>query len=145
MMTKLQNLLVGTAMGVFLAVPAMAQVTSDTTNITAQVGVTAVPAGTSNLGTVAGQSITPASEAFLGNPVMSSDGSALGTVSSAASHDDGTTILLVEIAQEVGAPAEFMQVMLAPGEVASGEVTLIWSRAEIMGALESQNPAVSDN
>ncbi|RGP37756.1 hypothetical protein D1012_07550 [Pseudotabrizicola alkalilacus] len=145
MMTNLKTLLVSTALGVFLAGPTLAQVTSDTTEITAQVGVMAVPAGTSNLGTGAGQSVTPVSEAFVGNQVMSSDGTMLGTVSSAASQEDGTTLILVELDQAVGAPTEFMQIMLAPGEVSSGQVTLIWPWAEILASLENQNETGADN
>lgn len=142
-MTKLQKLLVGTALSAFVAFPSFAQVTSDTTTITATVGVTAVADGTSNLGTGAGESVTPVSEAFIGNTVMSSDGQMLGTVTSAATKDDGTTAILVDLDQEIGAEADNAQILLAATETADGQVDLIWTKAEILGALI--NPAENDN
>lgn len=141
-MTKLQNLLVGTALTALVAFPSFAQVTSDTTTITATVGVTAVADGTSNLGTGAGESVTPASDAFIGNTVMSSDGQLLGTVTSAAAKDDGLTAILVDLDQAIGAEADNAQILLAPGEVADGQIDLIWTKAEILAALI--NPAAND-
>ncbi|NEX44889.1 hypothetical protein [Pseudotabrizicola algicola] len=137
-MTKLKTLFVSTALGAFIAFPALAQVTSDTTDITAQVGITAVADGTSTVGTAAGHSITPVSEAYVGNAVLSSDGQRLGTISSAATQADGTTIILVDLDQEVGAMADNFQVMLAAGQEAQGDVLLIWSKAEILAALNAQ-------
>lgn len=137
-MTKLQKLLVSTALGAFIAFPALAQVTSDTADITAQVGITAVADGTSNLGTAPGQSITPVSEAYVGNAVMSSDGQMLGTISSAATQEDGTTVVLVDLDQEVGANTDNFEVMLAAGQESQGEVLLMWSKAEILAALNAQ-------
>ena len=137
-MTKLQKLLVSTALGAFIAFPALAQVTSDTADITAQVGITAVADGTSNLGTAPGQSITPVSEAYVGNSVMSSDGQMLGTISSAATQEDGTTVVLVDLDQEVGASTDNFEVMLAAGQESQGEVLLMWSKAEILAALNAQ-------
>ncbi len=137
-MTKLQKLLVSTALGAFIAFPALAQVTSDTADITAQVGITAVADGTSNLGTAPGQSITSVSEAYVGNSVMSSDGQMLGTISSAATQEDGTTVVLVDLDQEVGANTDNFEVMLAAGQESQGEVLLMWSKAEILAALNAQ-------
>lgn len=137
-MTKLQKLLLTSALGAFIAFPSLAQVTSDTTNITAQVGITAKADGTSNLGSEAGQSATAASEAFVGNPVMSSDGAMLGTVTTAASKEDGSTVLLVDLAQESALPGDNFEVMLAPGQASTGEVVLIWPKAEILAALTTQ-------
>ena len=134
-MTKLQNLLVGTALGALVAFPSLAQVTSDTTDITPAVGVTAVADGTSNLGTAPGESETVISAAFVGNPVVSSDGELLGTVTNAASNEDGTTSILVDIDQAVGAQADNFQMMLAAGEVSDGQIELIWTKAEVLGAL----------
>lgn len=144
-MTKLQTLLISTAIGAFAAFPALAQVTSDTTDISATVGVTAVADGTSNLGTGAGETITPVSEAFLNTPVMTADGQMLGTVSSAASMEDGTTAILIDVDQEVGARADNVQILLAAGEVSDGQIELIWSKADILGALEAQADSANDD
>lgn len=142
-MTKLQNLLVSTALSAFVAFPALAQVTSDTTDISPTVGITAVADGTSNIGTGAGETITPESEGFVGNSVMSSDGQMLGTVTSAAVKDDGTIAILVDLDQEVGAEADNAQILLAPGQVSDGQIVLIWTKAEVLGALI--NPAENDS
>lgn len=144
-MTKLQTLLISTAIGAFAAFPALAQVTSDTTDISATVGVTAVADGTSNLGTGAGETITPVSEAFLNTPVMTADGQMLGTVTSAASMEDGTTAILIDVDQEVGARADNVQILLAAGEVSDGQIELIWSKADILGALEAQADSANDD
>lgn len=143
-MTKLQKLLVSSALGAFVAFPSFAQVTSDTTEITAQVGITAVRDGTSNLGTGAGQSITPVSEAYIGNSVLSSDGMVLGSVTSAASQEDGTTVLLVDLDQEAGAASDNFEVMLAAGQESQGQVVLIWTKAEILAAIQNQLSADTD-
>lgn len=142
-MTKLQNLLVSTALSAFVAFPALAQVTSDTTDISPTVGITAVADGTSNIGTGAGETITPVSEGFVGNSVMSSDGQMLGTVTSAAVKEDGTIAILVDLDQEVGAEADNAQILLAPGQVSDGQIVLIWTKAEVLGALI--NPAENDS
>lgn len=144
-MTKLQKLLIGTALGAFVAFPSLAQVTSDTTDITATVGVTAVADGTSNLGTAPGEAITAVSEGFLNNPVVSADGQMLGTVTSAASKDDGTTAILIDLDQAIGADADNAQILLAAGEVSDGQIELIWSKAEILGSLQAQSAAESND
>ncbi|MDO9638553.1 MAG: hypothetical protein Q7J44_08420 [Pseudotabrizicola sp.] len=134
-MTKLQKLLVSTALSAFVAFPALAQVTSDTTDIKPVVGISAVADGTSNLGTGAGETVTSVSEAFIGNTVMSSDEQMLGTVTSAAANEDGTIAILVDLDQEVGAEADNAQILLAPGQVSDGTVVVPWTKAEVLSAL----------
>ncbi len=135
-MTKFKTFFAGTALAALMALPGFAEGTVPTTDI--QAAVMAYKAGESNVGTAPGQTSTAASEAFVGNAVTSSDGTAIGTVQKSAVTAEGLTILLVQVGQEAGTKAEFFTVTLAPTETADGQVELPWTKADMVGALDAQ-------
>lgn len=138
-MTKLQTILAGVAVSALLAVPAMAQTAPDVQGAVAFVE----NAGTS-IGSGAGESVTDVSEAYVGNPVLGSDGSVLGSVTSAATIEGGTR-LLVTLDDALGTEVDGFTVELAAGQTSDGQVELGWTKEEVLAALQTQYESKTDS